>query len=145
MNAQSEIKKLIERFDQQREAYLSDHYKEAELRQHFINPFCEALGWDISNTGGYAEAYRDVIHEDAIKIGGVFVDMENPTGFTASVDFKQRASRLPGSAAAAASNVGRFAAAGEFLCGLSAGCRPAIHRTDPDPRAQFRKSVTASG
>src|ERR1019366_969073 len=29
----------------------------------------KALGWDIDNTQGHAEAYKDVIHEDAIKIG----------------------------------------------------------------------------
>jgi hypothetical protein len=29
-----------------------------------------ALGWDIDHRAGYAEAYKDVIHEDAIKIGG---------------------------------------------------------------------------
>ena len=28
------------------------------------------LGWDVDNTRGYAEAYKDVVHEDAIKVGG---------------------------------------------------------------------------
>lgn len=28
-------------------------------------------GWDISNKNGWSEAYKDVIHEDAIKVGGV--------------------------------------------------------------------------
>jgi adenine-specific DNA-methyltransferase len=28
------------------------------------------LGWDIDNEQGYAESYREVIHEDKIKIGG---------------------------------------------------------------------------
>ena len=30
----------------------------------------KALGRDIDNEGGNAEACKDVIHEDAIKIGG---------------------------------------------------------------------------
>ena len=30
----------------------------------------KALGWDIDNEQGHAEAYKDVIHEDAIKVGG---------------------------------------------------------------------------
>lgn len=30
----------------------------------------KALGWAINNEKGYAEAYKDVIHEDAIKVGG---------------------------------------------------------------------------
>ena len=32
-------------------------------------PFLSRLGWDIDNEEGYAEAYKDVVHEDAIKIG----------------------------------------------------------------------------
>ena len=27
------------------------------------------LAWDMSNSKGYAEAYKDVVHEDAVKIG----------------------------------------------------------------------------
>ncbi|MBN1364945.1 MAG: N-6 DNA methylase [Syntrophaceae bacterium] len=63
------IIELIERFEQNLEAYRSGQYKEQQLRQEFINPFFKALGWDVYNTAGYAEAYKDVIHEDAIKIG----------------------------------------------------------------------------
>ena len=33
--------------------------------------FSRNLGWDVANKQGYAEAYKDVIHEDAIKVGGV--------------------------------------------------------------------------
>jgi hypothetical protein len=40
------------------------------LRQQFVNPFFKCLGWDMDNEQGYAEAYKDVIHEDAIKVGG---------------------------------------------------------------------------
>src|SRR5437879_5933229 len=63
------IASLIERFDQNAEAYRSAAYNETQVRQEFINPFFEALGWDIANKSGYAEAYKDVIHEDAIKVG----------------------------------------------------------------------------
>ena len=48
----------------------SGQYNEMQLRQEFLDPFFEALGWDMTNKAGYAEAYKDVIHEDAIKIGG---------------------------------------------------------------------------
>ncbi len=70
MGLPKEIVDLIERFDRNRETYLSGQYNEALLRQDFLNPFFEALGWDMANKAGYAEAYRDVIHEDALKIGG---------------------------------------------------------------------------
>ncbi|MDP3298276.1 MAG: N-6 DNA methylase, partial [Thermodesulfovibrionia bacterium] len=66
-----EISELIERFDRNREAYLSGQYNETQLRREFLDPLFISLGWDINNKQGYAEAYKDVIHEDAIKIGSV--------------------------------------------------------------------------
>jgi predicted type IV restriction endonuclease len=66
----SQVKELVERFDQNIEAYRSPAYNETQVRLEFINPLFEALGWDITNKAGYAEAYKDVLHEDAIKIGG---------------------------------------------------------------------------
>lgn len=71
MLAPKEIHKLIERFDRNLDAYRSGKYNEAQVRQEFINPFFNALGWDIYNEQGYAEAYKDVIHEDTIKVGSV--------------------------------------------------------------------------
>lgn len=66
-----EIFELVERFERNREAYRSGAYNEAQLRREFVDPFFEALGWDVSNKQGYAEAYKDVIHEDAIKVGSL--------------------------------------------------------------------------
>ena len=60
---------LVRRFEQNREDYSAPAYNETQLRREFLDPFFEALGWDISNKQGHAEAYKDVIHEDAIKIG----------------------------------------------------------------------------
>jgi len=70
MGLPKEISELIERFDRNLETYRGGQYNEAQLRQDFLNPLLGALGWDMTNKVGYAEAYRDVIHEDAIKIGG---------------------------------------------------------------------------
>ena len=68
--APSEVLELVARFEQQLDAYKSGLYNEAQLRQEFLNPLFKALGWDIHNEQGYAEAYKDVIHEDTIRIGG---------------------------------------------------------------------------
>jgi len=65
-----EVLKLIERFERNRDAYRSHEYNETQLRREFLDPLFKALGWDVDNEQGYAEAYKDVIHEDAIKIGG---------------------------------------------------------------------------
>ena len=61
---------LVDRFEQNRESYKSQGYNETQVRREFLDPFFEALGWDVANKQGHAEAYKDVIHEDAIKIGG---------------------------------------------------------------------------
>ena len=66
----SRVVELIETFDRHVEAYHSQQYKEAQLCREFIDPFFHALGWDVANEKGYAQAYKEVIHEDAIKIGG---------------------------------------------------------------------------
>ncbi len=63
------IKELVETFETHIEAYRSQQYNETQLRREFIDPFFIALGWDVTNSAGYAHAYKDVIHEDAIKIG----------------------------------------------------------------------------
>jgi len=67
--APNEIRNLVERFEQNRESYTSGEYNETQLRREFLDPFFTALGWDVDNKQGYAEAYKDVVHEDAIKIG----------------------------------------------------------------------------
>jgi hypothetical protein len=61
---------LVEVFERNADEYLSAHFNEAMLRQQFVNPLFKCLGWDMDNEQGYAEAYKDVIHEAVIKIGG---------------------------------------------------------------------------
>ena len=65
------IHELVDRFYRNVEAYCTQGYNETQLRREFLDPFFEALGWDVVNRSGHAEAYKDVIHEDSIKIGGV--------------------------------------------------------------------------
>ena len=65
MPAPQAVLDLVERFERNREAYKSPTYNETQLRREFLDPFFEALGWDVNNRQGYAEAYKDVIHEDA--------------------------------------------------------------------------------
>jgi len=61
---------LVDRFECNRDVYRSNQYNETQARHEFIDPFFMALGWDVNNEKGYAEAYKEVIHEDAIKVGG---------------------------------------------------------------------------
>src|SRR3990170_1676997 len=71
MTVPQEILGLVGRFDNNLDAYRSGAYNETQLRREFVDPFFKILGWDVNNEKGYAEAYKDVIHEDSIKVGGV--------------------------------------------------------------------------
>src|SRR4030042_545488 len=69
-SAQKKIFDLVTRFEEQYASYKNSDYNETQTRRDFIDPFFKALGWDIDNEEGYAEAYREVIHEDKVKISG---------------------------------------------------------------------------
>jgi hypothetical protein len=64
------IVERVETFRRNLESYLAADYKETELRREFLDPLFAALGWDVFNLQGYAEAYKDVVHEDMLKING---------------------------------------------------------------------------
>jgi predicted type IV restriction endonuclease/methylase of polypeptide subunit release factors len=70
-SAPEKVRELVERFDRGRRNYKGSGYNETQVRREFIDPLFVALGWDVDNTAGYAETYKDVIHEDRLTIGGV--------------------------------------------------------------------------
>lgn len=70
MSAPDIIKSLVERFERNRDQYRSGRYNETQLRREFLDPFLEALGWDVFNKEGYGETYKEVIHEDSLEIEG---------------------------------------------------------------------------
>lgn len=70
MPAPKEILDLVARFGEHLDGYHNGKYNETQLRRDYLDPFLKALGWDVDNTQGHAEAYREVVHEDAVKIGG---------------------------------------------------------------------------
>ena len=54
---------LISKFEKDKHHYLSKNYLEAQVRQDFINPMFEALGWDIENKKSLSPFDREVILE----------------------------------------------------------------------------------
>jgi predicted type IV restriction endonuclease len=70
MAAPAKIQELIERYERHLDSYKHGNYNETQLRREFLDPFFKALSWDVGNEQGYAEAYKDVVHEDTIKIAG---------------------------------------------------------------------------
>ena len=70
MPAPETVLRLVERFESNRDSYKSAAYNEAQTRREFIEPFFKALGWDVYNEQGYAEQWKEVVHEDALRMGG---------------------------------------------------------------------------
>ncbi len=70
MTVPSEVYKLVERFDDNLEAYKRGELNEEMVKNEFINPLFVHLGWDMYNERGNSGAYRDVIYEDSVKAGG---------------------------------------------------------------------------
>jgi hypothetical protein len=64
------ILERVETFRRNLDSYLAPDYKETELRREFLDPLFDALGWDVFNRAGHTEAYKDVVHEDTLKISG---------------------------------------------------------------------------
>ncbi len=69
MSAPQAIIDLAERFEQNKADYRAGKYNETQLRREFLDPLFKALGWDVDNEQGYAEAYKDVVHEATVKVG----------------------------------------------------------------------------
>ncbi len=69
MSAPQEVIDLVKRFEMYFSKYTSPSYNETEVRREFIDPFFKALGWDVDNTQGHDERYKEVIHEDTVKVG----------------------------------------------------------------------------
>jgi hypothetical protein len=67
--AKRKLGELVARFRANIDVYKKSAYNEAQVRREFIDPFFEALGWDVSNKQGFAEQYKEVVLEDTIKVG----------------------------------------------------------------------------
>jgi len=59
----SRIRELTAHFERDLDYFISKQYLEAEARLEFINPFFEALGWDVGNRAGLRHDQREVIVE----------------------------------------------------------------------------------
>lgn len=58
--------KLIESYQKHFRQYNRPDYNEAEVRNDFINPFFEILGWDIQNKKNLPQHLREVKHEASV-------------------------------------------------------------------------------
>jgi type I restriction-modification system DNA methylase subunit len=65
-----EVVKLCQHFTTNRQAFFVPGVKEAHIRQILIDPFFEALGWDVGSSAMVAPQYREVIPEDSLDVEG---------------------------------------------------------------------------
>ncbi|HJV49144.1 MAG TPA: type I restriction endonuclease, partial [Geothrix sp.] len=70
MTAPESISKLVEKYESLRSEYKADKYNEAQLRREFLDPFFEALGWDMSNQQDWAGKWKEVIYEASVDVEG---------------------------------------------------------------------------
>ena len=105
-----EVVKLCQHFTTNREAFFAPGIKEAHIRQMLIDPFFEALGWDVRSAAMVAPQYREVIPEDSLDVEG---QQKAP-------DYTFRVGTLP-----------KFYAEAK-KCGVNIG-------TDPAPAYQLRR------
>ncbi|MCX7023984.1 MAG: N-6 DNA methylase [Spirochaetes bacterium] len=68
--SKDEVSKLCQYFANNRLSFLAPGVKEAHVRQSLIDPFFEALGWDVRNASMNAPQYREVIPEDSLDVEG---------------------------------------------------------------------------
>lgn len=68
--AKAKIEAQVQKFSEHGKEYHFTDYNETTTRRDFIDPFFMALGWDVANSEGVSEAYREVIHEDKVTIAG---------------------------------------------------------------------------
>jgi len=64
-----ELALLLQQFSEGFHEYQRTDYSEAKLRDDFLNPFFEALGWDMRNKGRLIQSKREVEIESITRIG----------------------------------------------------------------------------
>ena len=64
-----DIHRLVQKYESDRDFYLTDRYNETQLRNDFLDTLFELLGWDIKNKAGRPTNEREVILEEPLKAG----------------------------------------------------------------------------
>lgn len=62
-----QIHTLVKKYEQNRDFYCSSRFNETELRNQFLDPLFEALGWDIRNVANRSTSEREVLLEESLR------------------------------------------------------------------------------
>lgn len=61
------IHDLVEKYEQSRDYYRTSQFNETQVRNEFLDPLFEILGWDIRNISGKITSEREVLLEESLK------------------------------------------------------------------------------
>lgn len=61
------IQALVEKYKSNRDFYRTSNFNETQVRNEFLDPLFEALGWDIRNISGKKTNEREVLLEESLK------------------------------------------------------------------------------
>lgn len=62
-----DITQLVQRYEENRDYYLTSRYNESQVRVDFIDPLFELLGWDINNSKAKTTNEREVLLEESLQ------------------------------------------------------------------------------
>lgn len=63
----NKIHTLVQKYEQGKEVYRTSRFNETQVRNEFLDPLFEILGWDIRNTAGKNTNEREVLLEEPLK------------------------------------------------------------------------------
>ena len=61
------IRTLVQKYEQGKDVYRTARFNETQVRNEFLDPLFEILGWDIRNTAGKNTNEREVLLEEPLK------------------------------------------------------------------------------
>lgn len=62
-----QIHNLVQKYEQGRDHYRTSKFNETQVRNEFLDPLFEILGWDIRNNSGKSTNEREVLLEEGLK------------------------------------------------------------------------------
>ena len=66
---EKELRRLVAKFERGFNEFKNPGYLEAQLRDDFLDPFLDALGWDLQNNAGLIQSHREVEIESRADTG----------------------------------------------------------------------------
>ena len=67
----NKIRTLVQKYEQGKEVYRTSRFNETQVRNEFLDPLFEILGWDIRNAAGKNTNEREVLLEEPLKANAV--------------------------------------------------------------------------